>query len=74
MTGKIDTSQQSASTHGCCGGQASKEKSPLAVAKPDAALSSAEKRSAPAEAAGSCCHGEGSSDADHKKWQHGHQS
>ena len=73
MTNRNDTSQQSVSAHGCCGGQASKEKASLAVAKPEAAPSSAAKRSAPAEAAGSCCHGEGSSDADHKK-QHEHQS
>lgn len=64
MTSKIDTSQQSVSAHGCCGGQPSKEK---AVAKPEAASSSAAKRSAPAEAAGSCCHGEGPSDADPMK-------
>ena len=67
MTIKNDPSQQPVAAHGCCGGQASKEKSALAVAKPEAAPSSAAKRSAPAEAAGSCCHGEGSSDADHKK-------
>jgi hypothetical protein len=73
MTSKIDTSQQSVSTRGCCGSQASKEKAAPAVAKPDAASSSAAKRSAPTEAAGSCCHGEGPSDADHRK-QHGHQS
>jgi hypothetical protein len=72
MTSKIDTSQQSASAHGCCGGQASEEKSALAVAKPEAAPSSEVKRSAPAEAAGSCCHGKGHSDADHRK-QHGRQ-
>jgi len=73
MTTKIDTSQQSISAHGCCGGQPSKEKAALAPAKPEAAPSSAAKRSAPAEAAGSCCHGEGSSNADQKR-QHGHQS
>jgi hypothetical protein len=73
MTSKIDTSQQSVSAHGCCGGQASKEKAALAAAKPEAAPSSAAKRSAQGEAAGSCCHGEGSSDADQKR-QHGHQS
>jgi hypothetical protein len=73
MTSETDTSQQSVSAQGCCGGQASKEKAALAVAKPEAAPSSAAKRSAPAEAAGSCCHGKGSSDADQKK-QHGHQS
>lgn len=72
MTSKINTSEQSASTHGCCGSQASKEEA-VAVAKPEAASSSAPKRSAPAEAAGSCCHGEGPSDADQMK-QHGHQS
>ena len=72
MTSKNDTSQQSVSPHGCCGGQGSKEKAALAVAKPEAAPSGAAKRSASAGAAGSCCHGEGSSDADHKK-QHGHQ-
>jgi hypothetical protein len=71
MTSKNDTSQQPVSAHGCCGGQASKEK---AVAKPEAAPSPAAKRSAPAESAGSCCHGEDSSDADHKTQQHGHQS
>ncbi|MFH1344123.1 MAG: hypothetical protein ABIL01_23435 [Pseudomonadota bacterium] len=70
MTSKIDTSQHSAPTHGCCGSQASKGKAALEVAKPEVAPSSAAKRSPPAEAAGSCCHGEGSSDADHKK-QHG---
>jgi len=74
MTSKNDTSQQAASAHGCCGGQASKEKATFAVAKPEAAPSSAAKRSAPAEVAGSCCHGKGPSDADHKKQQHGHQS
>ncbi|QDM16109.1 hypothetical protein [Tardiphaga sp. vice278] len=68
MTNKNDTSQQSVSAHGCCGGQASKEKAALAVAKQEAAPSSAVKPSATAEAAGSCC-----SDADHKK-QHEHQS
>lgn len=73
MTSETDTSQQSVSAQGCCGGQASKEKSALAVAKPEAAPSSAAKRSAPTEAAGSCCHGKGSSDADQKK-HHGHQS
>jgi hypothetical protein len=73
MTSKIDTSEQSVSAHGCCGGQASKEKAALAAAKPEAALSSAAKCSAPAEAAGSCCQGNGSSDADQKK-QHGHRS
>jgi len=67
MTNKIDTSQQSVSAQGCCGGQASKEKAAPAVAKPEAAPSSAVKRSAPAEAAGSCCHGEGHSDEEHKK-------
>lgn len=72
MTSKIDTSQQSASSHGCCGSQASKEKA-VAVAKPEAASSSAAKRSAPAKAVGSCCHGEGPSDADQVN-QHGHQS
>ena len=72
MTSKINTSQQSATTHVCSGSQASKEKA-VAVAKPEAALSSAAKRSALAEAAGSCCHGEGPSDADQMK-QHGHQS
>jgi hypothetical protein len=72
MTSKIDTSQQSVSTHRCCGSQASKEKA-LAVAKPEVAPSSAAKRSAPAEADGSCCRGEGPSDADHRK-EHGHQS
>jgi hypothetical protein len=74
MTSKIDTSQQSVSAHGCCGGQASKEKAAVAVAKPEAASSSAANHSAPAEVAGSCCHGNGPSDADHKKQQHGHQS
>ena len=49
MTSKINTSQQSATTHGCCGSQASKEKA-VAVAKPGAAPSAAAKRSAPAEA------------------------
>jgi hypothetical protein len=73
MTNKIDTLQQSASAQGCCGGQASKEKAAPAVAQPEAAPSSGAKRSAPVGAAGSCCHGEGSSDAGHKK-QHGHQS
>jgi hypothetical protein len=73
MTSKIDTSQQSVSAQGCCGGQASEEKAAPAVAKPEAAPSSAVKRSAPAEAAGSCCQGKGSSGADQKK-QHGHQS
>jgi hypothetical protein len=73
MTSKIDTSQQSVSTHGCSGGQASKKKVAVAGAKPEAAPSSAAKRSALAEAAASCCHGEGPSDADHKKKQ-GHQS
>ena len=72
MTSKIDKSQQSASAHGCCGGQASEEKAALAVAKPEAVPSSAAKRSAPAAVAGSCCHGEGPSDADHQK-QHGRQ-
>lgn len=72
MTSKIDTSQQSVSAHGCCGGQASKEKA-VAVAKPEAASSPAAKRSTPAEAARSCCHGKGPSDADQMK-QHGHQS
>ena len=72
MNSKIDTTPQSAPTNGCCGSQASKEKA-VAVAKPEAASSSAAKRSAPAEAAGSCCHGEGPSDADQVK-QHGHQS
>ena len=72
MTSKINTSQQSATTHGCCGSQASKEKA-VADAKPGAAPSAAAKRSAPAEATGSCCHGEGPSDADQMK-QHGHQS
>ena len=72
MTNKNDTSQQFVSAHGCCGGQASKEKAALAVGKPEADPSSAAKRSAPAAAAGSCCHGEGSSDADHQK-QHGRQ-
>ena len=67
MTSTIDTSQQSASAHGCCGGQASKEKAALAVAKTQAVPSSAAKRSAPAEAAGSCCHGEGHPDEEHKK-------
>jgi hypothetical protein len=69
MTSKIDTSQQSVSAHGCCGGQTSKEKAALAVAKPEAAPSSAAKRSAPAEAAGSCCHREGHSDEEQKKHQ-----
>ena len=73
MTSETDTSQQSVSAQGCCGGQASKEKAALAATKPEAALSSAAKRSAPTEAAGSCCHGKGSSDADQKK-HHGHQS
>jgi hypothetical protein len=73
MTSEIDTSQQSVSARGCCGGQASKAKAAPAVAKPEAAPSSAGERSAPAEAAGSCCHSEGPSDVDHKK-QHGHQS
>jgi len=74
MTSKIDTSEQSVSAHGCCGGQASKEKAAaLAVAKPEAASSSAADHSARAEVAGSCCHGKGPSDAD-KKQQQGHQS
>ena len=72
MVKKIGTSQQSVTAHGCCGGQTSKEKAALAVAKPEAAPSSAAKRSAPPEAAGSCCQGEGTPDADHKK-QHAHQ-
>ena len=70
MTIKIDPSQP-VSTHGCCGGQTSKEKA-VAAAEPEAASPSAAKRSAPAEAAGSC-HGEGHSDADLQK-RHGHQS
>jgi len=73
MTSKIDTSQQSVSAHGCCGGQASEEKAAVAVAKPEAASSSAADHSARAETAGSCCHGKGPSDAD-KKQQQGHQS
>ena len=71
MTIKIDPSQP-VSTHGCCGGQTSKEKA-AAAAEPQAASPSAAKRSAPAEAPGSCCHGEGHSDADHQK-RRGHQS
>lgn len=74
MTSKIDTSQQSVPAHGCCGGQASKEKAAVKVAKPEAASSSVANASTPAEAAGSCCHGEGTSDADQNK-QHGrHQA
>ena len=73
MTNKKDTSQQPVAAHGCCEGQASKEKSALAVAKPEAAPSLAAKRSATTGAAGSCCHGESSSETDHKT-KHTHQS
>lgn len=43
MTSKIDTSQQSVPAHGCCGGQASKEKAAVKVAKPEAASSSGQR-------------------------------
>jgi hypothetical protein len=71
MTNKNETSHPT-SAHGCCGSQTSNEKAGLAVAKPEAAPSPAAKRSATTGAAGSCCHGEGSSEADHKT-KHTHQ-
>ncbi len=71
MTSKADTSRQPASTHGCCGSQASKEAAPAVAAKPEAAQPSASKHSASTEAAPCCCHGNGPSDADHTK-QDGH--
>ena len=69
MTQTIDTAQDSASTHRCCGNQNSK----AAVAKPKAASSPITKVTKSAEPAGSCCTETAPADAHHAK-QHGHQS
>lgn len=62
MTSKTDTPTQPESGHECCGGQASKDRAaPAIAAKSKATPSSVAKRSASAEAAPCCCHGDATS-------------